>query len=463
MKRHILLSIIVLLFAGTSNIIADNILTLDSALTLAVKNNLDIKKSQMEISRAKAVKNEVRGNYFPRVEIMGGAYHALNPILEYSIDDIPNANARDILNSLYAEYGAAMGLQKSLQVFQQTAMASATAVQPVFMGGKITAGNKLADIGVKAADLQSDVTKRDILLTVEENYWLIIGLEEKRQTIEAVELLLDTLHFQVQKAIAAGVAMNNDLLSVELRQNEIEEQQQKLNNGIKLARLALSYNIGIPVDSIKELQNRVDNDTILPSFEENVISNRPEHQLLDCKIKSEELQKKMALADALPQIAIGATYSYFGFSSTKYKTGSNALPSGNIWNNRDNGLLFLTVKIPLSSWGMTSYKLKQHSASIAEAQIDKLNLTQKMTLQEKQAHNSMTEAYSQIKRQQHGLISAQENLRLTRLNYDAGLTGITELLQAQTLLLQAQNNLTDARIEYRVNKRKYEALTNSFK
>lgn len=112
---------------------------------------------------------------------------------------------------------------------------------------------------------------------------------------------------------------------------------------------------------------------------------------------------------------------------------------------------------------MTSYKLKQHSASIAEAQIDKLNLTQKMTLQEKQAHNSMTEAYSQIKRQQNGLISAQENLRLTRLNYDAGLTGITELLQAQTLLLQAQNNLTDARIEYRVNKRKYEALTNSFK
>ncbi|MGM9795807.1 MAG: TolC family protein [Candidatus Aphodosoma sp.] len=458
MKNRKILLLCLLLFY-TLNIIASDVLTLDSALTLAAKNNSEIKKARYEISRAKAAKNEVRGNYFPQVEINGGGYHALNPILEYGINDIPNANVRDLLNTLYAEYGATAGLPNSIEVFQQTAVASAVAVQPIYMGGKITAGNKLANVGIKAAELQSDITQRDVLLSVEENYWLIVGLEEKRQTINSVQMLLDTLHFQVQRAITAGVAMSNDLLSVELRQNEIEEQRLKLDNGIALARLALSYSIGISVDSIKELECIASTDSVLPLINRSSTTHRPEHQLLKYKIQSEELQKRMTLANALPQIAIGATYSYLGFSSTKYKSDDNRLPTGNSWNSRDNGLLFVSVKIPLSSWGMTSYKLKQHEALITEAEIDQLDLTQKMTLQENQAYNAMEEAYSQITRQQNGVKSAKENLRLMRINYEAGLTSITELLQAQTLLLQAENNLSDAKISYRIHKRKYEALT----
>ncbi|MGN0187561.1 MAG: TolC family protein [Paludibacteraceae bacterium] len=459
MKRITIIALMVLWCWGVVPVLADVTLTLDSALTLAATNNRSLKKASQEVLRAKAVRNEARSNYFPQVQLQGGAYHALDPLLEYSASDVPNASARDLLNTLYADYGVALGLPNSIALLQQTTVASAVAVQPVYMGGKIVAGNRLATVGTQAAELQAEITARDLMQSVEESYWLVVGLEEKQQTISSVQLLLDTVHYQVAKAIEAGVAMRSDLLTVELRQNEIAAQQLRLQNGIGLARRALAQSIGVAVDSLGTLQPVPTTDSILPAPTTDSVAQRPEHELLALQVKAEQLQKRMTLAETLPQIAVGATYSYVGFSSSNYKTDACALPSGAAWNGRRNGLLFVTVKIPLTDWWKTGHRLQQHNALIEEARLEQADLTEQMVLQEQQAYDAMTEAAAQIVRQQTSVRSAEENLRLSRLNYNAGLAGITELLQAQALLLQAENDLTDARIAWRVNAQRYRRLT----
>ncbi|MGM9746107.1 MAG: TolC family protein [Paludibacteraceae bacterium] len=459
MKRMRIIAIMLLWCLGVAQVSADATLTLDSALTLAETNNRSLKKAAQEIRRAKAVRNEARSNYFPQVQLQGGAYHALDPLLTYSASDVPNASARDLLNTLYADYGVALGLPNSIALLQQATFASAVAIQPVYMGGKVVAGNRLAAVGSQAAELQAEITARDVMQSVEESYWLVVRLEEKQHTLTSVQLLLDTVHYQVAQAIKAGVAMRSDLLAVELRQNEITAQQLRLQNGIGLARRALAQSIGVAADSLGTLQAVPPTDSILPTPATDGAAQRPEHELLALQVRAEQLQKRMTLADALPQIALGATYSYVGYSSSKYKTASCDLLSGTAWNGRRNGLVFVMLKIPLTDWWQVSHRLQQHDALIEKARLEQADLTEKMVLQEQQVGDAMAEAAAQMVCRQTAVQSAEENLRLSRLNYNAGLVGITELLQAQALLLQAENDLTDARIAWRVNAQHYRRLT----
>ncbi len=160
-------------------------LTLDSCLALARKNNPELRKAALEVEKAKQVKQQAFTNYFPQVSASALGYHALNPLVDIGLTDIGNANTRELLQALYEEFGASLGLQNHLALFQYGYTMGVTAVQPVYVGGKIVAGNRLAKVGVQAAELQREVQERDVLEEVEESYWLIVGLQEKQQTVEA--------------------------------------------------------------------------------------------------------------------------------------------------------------------------------------------------------------------------------------------------------------------------------------
>ena len=154
-------------------------LTLDSCKALALKNNLTLKNAALDVAAAQEVKKQAFTKYFPNVSVMAGGYYAANPLFEYGIDDIENATARQWLHSLYYEYGAAMGLPDRITLCENGVMAGAMLVQPVYMGGQIVNGNKLAKVGVEAAELKAQLTEDQVLQQVEEYYWLIISLQEK--------------------------------------------------------------------------------------------------------------------------------------------------------------------------------------------------------------------------------------------------------------------------------------------
>ena len=84
---------------------------------------------------------------------------------------------------------------------------------------------------------------------------------------------------------------------------------------------------------------------------------------------------------------------------------------------------------------------------------------QKMSLQEKQAYNQMIEAEALLQSDQAALDMAQENYRVAELNYRAGMNTITDVLEANSLLLQAQNAITDRQITYVSARRRYHDLT----
>ena len=432
------------------------------------------------MEKAKQVKQQAFTNYFPQVSASALGYHALNPLVDIGLTDIGNANTRELLQALYEEFGASLGLQNHLALFQYGYTMGVTAVQPVYVGGKVVAGNRLAKVGVQAAELQREVQERDVLEEVEESYWLIVGLQEKQQTVEAVATLLDTLHYTVQTAVNAGLALPSDLLQVEIKQSELRRTRLQLESGLRLAKRALAVAIGVEDDivlstdplqlplqrgRVDELPSSIDTN-LSPSLVGRdgvgplslplvggVGGGLPEHDLLALQVEAAKLQKRMVLADALPQVAIGANYSYGKFQADILRNGFGS--------ETGNGLLFVSVKVPLTEWWDTGHKLKEHSLAVEQARIEQEHLSAMLDLRTQQVCDQLQQAILMVSEQEQVLQKAQQNYQLMQANYQAGMATLTDLLTAQTTLLKAQNDLTDAIIAYRVSARRYADLTRS--
>ena len=435
-------------------------LTLDSCLQLARQNNPSLRKAQLGVARAKEVKAQALTKYFPQIQGTAFGFHALHPLVDVGIDDIGNASVRDLLTTLYGNYGAAMGLDNRLNMFEYGYTAGVVAVQPVFMGGKIVAGNQLAKVGVEAAQLQAEMGERDILEQVEETYWLVYGLQEKQHLIDEALLLLDTLSNAVSAAVEAGLALSSDSMQVALRRDEVLRNQLQLRNGMALARQALALSLGRPVtdtiliadslsfspqDSLSSLVVLQQSD---PAGEAGLT---PEYQLLGLQVRAAELMRRMTLADALPQLAVGAGYGYSHFQTNILRDGLNS-------NSKGNGALFVTMRVPLSAWWETAHKLKEQRYAIEQARLDADYLGAQLSLRLQQAADRLSAVQALVLLQQNACLHAQEAYRQMQINYEAGRATITDLLKQQTALTQAQSDLTDALIAYRLALRRYNDL-----
>lgn len=173
--------------------------------------------------------------------------------------------------------------------------AGITAVQPVFAGGRIVTGNKLANLGITASEYQIELYLKDILLKTESAFWQIISLEEKLTTINVAKSMLDTIYKDVTGAAEAGLITNNNVLTVKLKIHEINSNLLRLNNGIKLAKMALCQQIGIEYnDSIKFVDNiaTIENPEQIKKVHAEVLPNRIEYKLLNLSVEAENLQKE---------------------------------------------------------------------------------------------------------------------------------------------------------------------------
>lgn len=161
----------------------------------------------------------------------------------------------------------------------------------------------------------------------------------------------------------------------------------------------------------------------------------------------------MTLADALPQLAVGANYSYSRFQNNLFREPLGS-PTG-------NGALFVTLRVPITAWWETSHQLREQQFAIEQAKLDADYLGAQLDLRTQQAFDALNDAQALLTLQQNALLHAEEAYQQAQINYEAGTITIAELLQQQTLLTQARTALTDADITCRIAQRRYQDLTNN--
>ncbi len=418
--------------------------SVQNCIEMALENNIELKNRQLEIDKARATKKEAQTMYYPTIAAQALAFDALNPMISFGIDDIDNAQLRQILYSLYAEYGANMGLEKEYSFVQNGVILNAMVTEPIYAGGRIRNGNKLAKLGIEAAETQTKMKENEVRLQTETLYWQIVSLQEKVATLDQLDRLLDTLDKDLSGAIEAGLAMPTDQYKLRVKQNESQLNRKKLNDGIILLKMALAQYIGADWQTMT-LTDTLGLETEPSAYfqvAETAVANRNESHLLDLSLKAEDLKKKMTLGEALPSLMVGGSASYHTIFE----------------NSKPNALVFAMLQIPITDWHKTSFKLKKHDLDTEVAKNTRRDLTEKMQLQTKQAWFNLEQSWLRISMAQTALKDAEANMKITEDYYEAGLVALSDFLEAQTLLKKSRDELTDSRVEYRINLMTYKSL-----
>ena len=412
----------------------------------ALRNNIAIRHARHSIDAAQQQRKEAFTKYFPSVSGTGFWFNADKGMTKMDMNPsefISPELGMSLAQMLPIEALAALGSPISMSMMKNGTIAGVSAVQPVFAGGQIINGNRLAKVGEDVSRLQLQLSENEVEKQTEQYYWQLVSLQEKMKTIEAVQALLADIYKDVDVAVRAGVAMRNDLLQVQLRQNEVESQKLKVQNGITIVKQLLGQYANLTPDSEGGNYNF---DIIAPDLdkqnyslpspigEESGLRLLPEYKLLNKQVEATKLQKKMTVGQNLPTVAVGAGYNYHNLLD----------------NDRTFGMVFATVSIPISNWWGGSHAIKRRKIELQQAEEQLADNSELLKIRMQNAWNNVEESYQQLLIAQRSIEQAEENLRLNRDYYRAGTSRMADLLEAQLLYQQACDKRTDAFADHQI-------------
>ena len=407
--------------------------TLQQIKDSALQNNIAIRSAQHNIDAAQQQRKEAFTKYFPNVSGTGLWFNANKGMAQTTVNPsevIPAELGPALAQAFPAEALAALANPISISMMKNGTLGSIMAVQPVFAGGRIVNGNKLAKVGEDVSRLQLQLSANEVEKTAEQYFWQLASLQEKMKTIAAVDTLLADIYKDVDVAVHAGVAMRNDLLQVQLRQNDIASKKLKLQNGITIVRLLLSQYCGLRDTSFAiTFQTSLPDNVALSEFN---VNGTPEYQLLQKQVEATRLQHRMAVGENLPNLAVGAGYTYHNLME----------------NNHSFGMVFATVSVPITDWWGGSHAIKRRKIEHQKAQEQLADNSQLLQIRMQNAWNGVEESRQQLLLAQRSIEQAEENLRLNRNYYRAGTSRMSDLLEAQLLYQQSRDKHTDAFADY---------------
>ena len=392
--------------------------SLDECIAEAVKNNLTLRNADNQIAMSSEQRKEAFTKYFPTVSATGGGFISNQGLMQMELG------------------GMGVSLAKNGLV------GGVTAMQPVFAGGQIVNGNKLAKVGEDVSRLQRSMSENEVRLSAEQYYWNIVMLKEKLHTLDQVEKQLVRVEADAQAAVDAGIRNRNDLLQVQLRKNETRTSRILVENAEATMRDLLAQVMGHPNETIDVNSNADAKPEAPQQFYQSPESSLPltnEYQLLDKQIEANKLQYKLSVGKNLPTVAVGGGYLY-----------------NNIMDKSQSNLMgMFTVSVPISSWWGGSHDMKRQKLQVANSENEKRDKGELLMVKMRKAWNDMNDAYKQVAIARESIAQSEENLRLNTDYYQAGTATMSDLLDAQTLYQQSRDKYVESFTNYEVKKREY--------
>jgi Outer membrane protein len=447
----------------TLPVFSQNVLTLEKCKELAQKNNLKMQNAELTVEAAQQQKKEAFTKYFPSISATGMGFATNKPMLSMEMDMAGQMQPlTDVLGPLIG-WGMANGAPidpalleamqnqdpTKIEALNNGIVGGVMAMQPIFAGGQIVNGNRLAKAGVEIRQLQKQMTDKEVLLTTEQYFWQIVLLKEKLKTIDNAVVMLDRIFSDVKVSVEAGLTTRNDQLRVELEQNKLASNKLKVENGLRILKTSFALHIGLEIGDYDIETPNIEN-TSLPAKQDNkaLLENRLEYRLLDKSVDIAKLEVKLETGKNMPSVAVGAGYQYMKFDINK---------SGEMKN--DFGMVFAMVSVPITDWWGGSHAIKRKKIDLKIAENTRQETSDLLLLQMQKTDNELDEAFQQILIAKKSIISSEENLRISNDNFSVGVTTLSDLLEAQNLVQQSHDQYTEAAALYYIKLAEYKQMS----
>lgn len=437
---------------------------LDSLRARAVSNNKSLLMAEQKKVAASYTHKSAKTNYLPKVSATGAYMYTsremslLSDEQKHTLSNIGTgllAMVPDLAPMSSQLNSAGQGLVDALHTDTRNAgIVAVTLTQPIYMGGKIRAYNKITEYAEQASGTIYDKTLQDIIVDVDEAYWNLVALHSKKKLAEGYKTLVEKLESDVEQLVKEGMATKADLLSVKVKVNEAGVTLIQVNNGIELSRMNLCRICGLDMDEPIDVEDNMDNKTSIADFDDNVDmsnqsadymvqqaeGNRKELQALELQNKIYDEKIKLARAEYLPKVALMGGYlasnpSVFNSFERKMK---------GLWN------VGITLNVPILTWGDRSYKVKAAKAEACMHRYETEEVKEKIELQVNQCRQKLQESQERYQTTLRSVDEAEENLRYANHGMKEGVITLSNVMEAQTAWLKAKSEWVNAQVDVRL-------------
>ena len=427
--------VVTLSFAGQAR--AQRILTLDSCRSLAKEHSRTLQQKDEEIKAAHAKKQQVMTNFFPQVAARGVYLHMQKEL--HLIDwDKPLGH----LNFLIPERLRHLGTVDLRNLW----VGNVTAIQPLFLGGKIISGYKMASLAERLQGELRQTAETEVETKLDETYWQVVSLRSKERLLDQLVRLLEQTVKDVDASIDAGVATKADGLSVRTKLSEAEVKRSQVVNGLELSRMLLADLCGLSEDEPFTLAEEGHLQELLLSTQtapiardedtEAAIERRSEIRSLRLVDSIYSKRINMESASLFPKLYGVASYSTTNPNSFQ---GQKKEFAGQYY-------LGLMLEVPISDLFSGTFKRRQAKAEHRIKQLELAEARSKINLQIKQALRTADDARRAYTTALSAVKMAEENMRYAKAGYDEGVIPLLNYTMAQTAWMSAQDSLIDTQI-----------------
>lgn len=405
---------------------AQDVLTLEECLRLGIENNLSLESSRNEIRKGEHTLSENRAKLLPQINAVAGFNDNFNPPVSVT-DGSAYGNPYNVTKTL--QYNASVGIQLQMPLYNQTVYTAVDIARTM---------NELNRLSYEKA-------REDLILQISKMYYLSQNTAEQIALIKENISRLNELSNITQAFYDNGMAMEVDVkrvnINLENQRVQYDNAQSMLTQQLNLLKYVIDY----PAD--KEIAlTPVDTENTTSVSLTGLDNNQYELQLLQSKQKLAEQQRKMIGQGYIPSLSLTGSWMYSAYTD-KAKNWFHSGPSNHWYNSSGIGL---TLRIPIFDGLDKRAKMKKAKIEIENAKLSYENALKNMQTQYLNATNELMNSQRNFRKQKDNYLLAEDVYQVTTDRYREGIASMTEVLQDEMRMSEAQNNYINAHYNYQV-------------
>ena len=416
-----------------ANIGAQQVYDLQGCLKFALENNHNIRKAQFDKEKSAQARQEILGALLPQVSGTGNLNYNIqksrfimpnfmNEFLPPGMQD-PNA-AKYMTIEMGTNYTAGIGAVLNQQIVNLSLF---NAVD-------------IARTAEELTSLAAEAREEDVISQTANLFYAIQATEYAAGMFGRSIEIMDSVLISMETSYASGLIRKVDLDRLKVTRTNMFTQRASVINAVEVQKNLLKLQMGMDISEQLEIEKInpeiFDIQTNIGDFQDFDPNLQTSYKMLNRQQNLQQLQKKAAIYENFPVLTAMINYNYTGVSDEFFRGETN------YWFG--SSMAALNLRIPLFGGLSRSSKIKQANFELLKVREDEAILKQSLSMAHKNALLKLEDSRNAIQIQKANMAMAEEVYRVTERNYSQGIASMSDVLNSNSSLIQAQMSYADA-------------------
>ncbi len=410
-------------------------LTVDEAVRMALERNPLVKEAAYRLEAQRNRERSVFTKRLPRItfdyryaHLKEEPYAVFHYSDELKLPSLPNMPPLTVPNKV--KLGEHQDVKWGIQ-----------ATMPVFTGFYLESLQRIEKLGVKVTGFEEEAVRVNVAFLVRKAYYDVLL---SRRDVETARENVAQLKAHVKDARSyykQGLVPYNDVLKAEVallgaKQRLTYTEEELETNWVNLNLLMGVKGLAEPHELSFSLENGVDSGIPdVDHFYLQALLNHPEIEAVEGIVEESKLGVKLAKSQYYPQISVFSRYEQHG---------DNWLANNNEYTNRENFILGIRANLLVFDWFGRRDRVREAKANHLAAAAELQHLKDLVRLEVRRAYAAVMVAKENMRTAKAALKQAQEDLRITKLQYSKQLVKSSDVIDSENALITAKNNYNNA-------------------